>query len=76
MLPAIPTWLVQWKPNVPAVAKVREALPVVLSATFAGAPAAASNVTLCATSVPFVQVTVPPRAIVTADGRKDELNDP
>ena len=59
--------MVHWKPNVPAVVKVRVAEPADWSGMLPGVPAPPLNVTLCVTPKKL-QVTVPPAAMSTAVG--------
>jgi hypothetical protein len=62
--------LVQWYENDPAVVNVRLAFPLERLPTFAGVPLVPElKVTLCVAAAPScVQVTDPPRVIVTDDG--------
>src|SRR5687768_17128149 len=62
--------MVHWYANVPAVGKVREAVPVVKLGTFAGAPVTWPKVTLCAVPELLVQVTASVASIVIEDGLK------
>jgi hypothetical protein len=71
-VPSIPEWFVQWYAYVPTVSNVRLFEPELKFPMLVGEPAVV-NVTLCAAPASLFQVTVPPFAIVTVDGEKENV---